>query len=1167
MKQKFTGSLGLLATLLIWMGSFCANAQTNMVSYLGDAGADNLQSVFRLSDSTVLVVGKVANLSVFPSGTVRADLTIPQVKNNLDTNLTGINSKDSSGRGVIIHMNKAMDSVLNVVPFPQYTIATISKVRTNTVPGQPTGGLWISGLRNRVVGGNDGYFIAKLNNNFVNGVPTGLTWYHDVRSPQRRSNQTTGPFAAGGGISDIKLFQPWDVQSDEKVILVEGREFSDDWSSLYRLLPDGRTRDTAQYYTEHRLRSSLTDTIQGFPNTRNIGRDFRNMNFKNIPDTLYNFPVTISAPGVTPVVRDTIDKLPTNLLFRRESGIVLKMNRGGSNMRSGDSTGYFLVQNDENGFPGRQGQYPDDVFYTSPCINRFGSSGFSGNCSNAGPGYTGYSYAPNGNNTTTQRVVAVTIDKRNNDLYLGVSTWSQAPNQPNPQDFEPAVVGLRSNGEMRWWARLYKEDQSRSTAMQFVDFLEIDYNSNELLTVARTIGDDIRNFWSGDSITSRPGASSYQNDFTGTQKQDVDIRWMGKLTLNGQLRAATYVGEPVATASVSNASTNPLYEGAQNPNQGNPNLANTVITAVTIAGNGDVVIAGRTDGRTMTTSNAFMKMFSPDKDGTIDSLAGPNSFVRVYSSDFSTVKYSSLLSGIIDPITGGQSGSIRLTGLLANDNSVMVVGSQVGDLNSNLGFQGAPVPTINMPSFGASMPSGESGLLARLVYNCGTAAPAKPTGISGASVQCANSNQTYRITGATPGTRYIWANPGGNTFTIVGANDLDSVVIRALGPGPGGNIRVVALNSCGVSTPAYLTVSPPNVTARASSIFIPTLAHCVSQIRTYKANTSGLNLSTINNFQWTMPDTNWVPVNSQDDPVPGDTITRADSIRVLVKVGARAGFMRVRVNGTCGLSLPTSRNLNLPPSAPGRPDTVIRSGNQTVVCVGNLTLQSRVPTGGATGYNWQLPAGWNITGSATGATIQVTIAPGASGGPVTVNATNACGAGNSYSRIMPTPTPLPAQPQLSTAGSGSSQIVFSTTPKIPGATYQWRRNNSPITNAVDTFYNTGGVFGTYSLVVTTPCGNATSAGIVASIASKVAKGNISVFPNPSEGNFTVEVEGTEPDAIYVTDLLGVRVATLHTQNSTGVTKAEGNLSKLPSGVYFVVVQTGQAKSVRKINKL
>lgn len=1160
MKHLFTGRLRFLLALILSLGYGLTNAQTNMVSYLGDAAADNLQTVFRLSDSTVLVVGKVGNLSVFPSSVVRPDLVIPQVKNNLDTNLVGINSKDSSGRGVLIHMNRTMDTVLNVVPFPQYTIATISKVRTNSVPGQPTGGLWVSGLRNRATG-NDGYFIAQLNNNFVNGVPTGLVWFHDVSAPQRRSNQTTGPFAAGGGISDTKLFQPWDVQSDNKVVIVEGREFSDDWCSLYRLLPDGRTRDTAQYYTEHRLRG--TDSIPGFVNSRNIGRDFRNMNYKNIPDTLYNFIYTVSGTGPN-TVRDTIPKLPTSLFKTKQSGIVLKMNRGGSNLRSGDSTNFLLTQNDENGFNGRQGAYPDDVYYTSPCINRFGSVGFSGNCTNAGPGYTGYSYAANGNNTTTQRVVALTIDKRNNDLYLGTSTWSVAANQPNPQDFEPAIVALRSNGQMRWWARLYKEDQNRSTAMQFVDYVEIDYNRNELLTVARTIGDDIRNFWSGDSITSRPGASAYQNDFTGSQKQDVDIRWMGKLTLNGQLSAATYVGEPVATASINNASSNPLYNGAQNLNLGNTNLANTAITAVTIAANGDVIIAGRTDGRTMTTTNAFMKMVGPDKDAVIDSLAGPNSFVRVYSPDFSTVKYSSLLSGIIDPITGGQSGSVRLTGLVSDRNSVLVVGSHIGDINAPRGFQGASVPTLNIPSFGAAMPSGESGLLARLSYSCGSNAPAKPEPITGTASQCANSTQTFRTVGAFGATHYAWASPGGNVFTIVGANNLDSVLIRALGPGNGGNVRVVGINACGVSEPAYFAVSPPNVTQRPSSIQIPT-THCVGVIRTYRANSTGL--TGVNRYQWTMPDTNWVPVNAQSQPSRGDSITVADSIRVLVRAGARAGFIRVRADGTCGLSLPTSRNLNLPTAAPGRPDTIIRSGNPTVVCVGNLTLQSRVPTGGATSYTWSLPNGWTISGSATGATIQVAVAQGASGGDVTVTPNNNCGPGTSYTRTMPNPTPQPTAPLISTSGSGSSQIVFATSARVPGATYQWRRNNTVINNATDTSYNTQGVAGTYTLSITTPCGNATSQGITTSIATKLAKGNISVFPNPSEGSFTVEVEGLEADAIYVTDILGVRVANLKPQNLSNLTKAEGDISKLPNGIYFVVVQSGSVKAVRKINKL
>ena len=209
--------------LFLLFSIFCvaAKAQTNIVTYAGNAGKETFYDVTQLTDGTFLVVGYADNLlwtGSVPKTQLTYTTTIPR---SLSTNRYGF----------ILHLSSNLQSIMEVVHFPQGAVEDIRFIKTNTQPYRATGDLYIS--CNIADATNGGYLIAKLNNNFVNGVPTALTWGSAVAAK-------TGP----------KDYHPWDVTSDGKVYYIAGESYGYDWSAIYCLNKNGR-KEKQVYYLLH----------------------------------------------------------------------------------------------------------------------------------------------------------------------------------------------------------------------------------------------------------------------------------------------------------------------------------------------------------------------------------------------------------------------------------------------------------------------------------------------------------------------------------------------------------------------------------------------------------------------------------------------------------------------------------------------------------------------------------------------------------------------------------------------------------------------------------------------------------------------------------------------------------------------------------------------------
>jgi hypothetical protein len=157
----------LFVQFLVFLFSASIYAQTNVVTYAGNEGKETFYDVLELSDGTFLVCGYADNL----------DWVDPLVNKVQLVNVGGIpNGLGTNKFGIILHLSKNLQQLLDVVHFPQGAVEDIRFIKTNTQPYTTTGNLYISGNTSDTYNNDGGYFFAKLNNNFVNGIPTALEW-------------------------------------------------------------------------------------------------------------------------------------------------------------------------------------------------------------------------------------------------------------------------------------------------------------------------------------------------------------------------------------------------------------------------------------------------------------------------------------------------------------------------------------------------------------------------------------------------------------------------------------------------------------------------------------------------------------------------------------------------------------------------------------------------------------------------------------------------------------------------------------------------------------------------------------------------------------------------------------------------------------------------------
>ena len=458
---------------------------------------------------------------------------------------------------------------------------------------------------------------------------------------------------------DLQEVQPWDVGSDGRVVFASGEAHGADWADVQRLTPDGK-QDVVENWRNH-----WTDS----------GSDWQG----------------------TPA-----SKSPDGKAAR--SAIVFKISGRGS-LRSWTAEDYGAKTPDGNGGT-KQGRWPLDYYFSGPWNPE------DSKASGQGPGYTGYRWGKN----PVGHPQAIAIDRRSNDIYLGANNQSRLPK--GEPDFEPYVIAFTSDGKQKWWQRLYAETNDNSTPDQYVDALAIDYTSPEaaegaLVVLARCHGNNVVNFWSGNKIAhAKNPKNAFQNSFTG-KNGNIHIGWLSRMTLaQGTMLHATYVAEwGDASKLGSKPHPDPNLDGWPSPNDGWPDVNTTKMRHVLhVDAAGNIYVAG-TGRRVITTANAHQKMPKP-----AEGESRWSDFVRVYTRDLTTLKYSSIVNGVWDPaVKGAPSSDAKIEGIHPVKGGVIVCGFAPLD-KAGAVKPGADMPVTNPPSWAAKARSAEMGVIGRLNF-------------------------------------------------------------------------------------------------------------------------------------------------------------------------------------------------------------------------------------------------------------------------------------------------------------------------------------------------------------------------------------------------------------------------------------------------------------------
>jgi len=443
--------------------------------------------------------------------------------------------------------------------------------------------------------------------------------------------------------------------------------------------------------------------------------------------------------------------------------------------------------------------------------------------------------------------------------------------------------------------------------------------------------------------------------------------------------------------------------------------------------------------------------------------------------------------------------------------------------------------------------------------------------ITGQSVVCqGQAGVTYSVAPITNATGYVWTLPNGATL-ISGANT-NAITVNFSLSAVSGNISVYGISSCGNGTASPVFAVTVNSLPGAAGIISGSSTVCQGQ------NGVALSISGIPNatgYVWTVP--------------TGVTIIsggNTNSITVNFSTTAVSGNFIVYGTNNCGNGIASPPHLVFVNQLPGAAGSI--SGTSTVCQGQNGVIYSIPAVANATGYVWTIPAGATIVLGANTNTVILNFSEAAISGDITVYGTNACGNGTASPPYSITVNPLPSIPGTP---AGPDSVCY---------------NHTPSTDYV----TTGAIYATSYLWSITPVaaglisGNGLTATVLwntwtgnASIAVRgsndfcegplseplnvyvdncegipektVAIFRVSVYPNPSNGLFTIEMNSDKNIIadLSIRNLMGKTLWTEKNIRLNGRSLKTLDLNNLMDGVYFVYLECNEGVVIKKITIL
>ncbi|APG60219.1 hypothetical protein LPB144_07265 [Christiangramia salexigens] len=246
--------------------------------------------------------------------------------------------------------------------------------------------------------------------------------------------------------------------------------------------------------------------------------------------------------------------------------------------------------------------------------------------------------------------------------------------------------------------------------------------------------------------------------------------------------------------------------------------------------------------------------------------------------------------------------------------------------------------------------------------------PAQPGAISGDNNICPGVVKSYSVP-LVSGITYNWILPTGWT----GSSTSNTISVT---PGTaGGDIKVTAQNSCGISIERTRTITVLSGTPVTPGAFTSGPAElCPNTAATYTVPA----VTGANEYIWTLP-AGFSPSGTTSTPTPTINVTSGAS---------GSGNLSVIAKNICGQSSARTMAVTVKSGTPGTPGTI--TGDATI-CPGISKTYTIPAISGASQYIWTLPTGFTAPNLTTPGP-SITVTAGATGsGSITVRASNDCG--------------------------------------------------------------------------------------------------------------------------------------------------------------------------------
>lgn len=334
----------------------------------------------------------------------------------------------------------------------------------------------------------------------------------------------------------------------------------------------------------------------------------------------------------------------------------------------------------------------------------------------------------------------------------------------------------------------------------------------------------------------------------------------------------------------------------------------------------------------------------------------------------------------------------------------------------------------------------------------------------------------------------------------------------------------------------YMPVHKKNITPTANVL-------CTSETPTNATIPS--NFSTCDNKTTTLTVIANGTVNWYSTPTSTISLFTGTSFITPTLAAGAYTFYAACTSGTCTESTRLALAINVLAS----PTTVAVSGGTVLICNGSVVT---LTVSGANTYSWSNGATTNT----------VALTPSVN---TTYTARGTATATGCYMEVVKTIT-VGAVPSLSISGSGSVCAGQSAILNILGAdTYSWNTGATTtlvvVSPTITTNYT---VTGTYTA---TGCKSSATIDIVVSPCTGIINStnelkNLQVYPNPTSGELSIELNNGSEKKVEVLDLTGRAI--YRTKSTDAVTKL--NLQSFNNGIYFIRIQSNGITQTFKVVK-